>query len=139
MIRVGELLPVVKGTEKGLSQYKQYERFISRKKYKFKYKDSSQIYVPIHFNFYILKDGTGGYLSAILNGYIHALPSITQISGENDFLTFYKKEVSGAYEYIITTEGNGEAILEINGYSYNLSLSETEESLDGWEKIDVIK
>lgn len=134
---MGGLLPVVKGTEKGLSQYKRYERFISSKKYKLKYINPLDIYVPIHFNFYTLKDGTGGYLSAILNGYISALPSITKITGANNFLTFYKKEVSGAYEYIITTGSNGEGMLEINGYSNNLSISETEESLDGWDKMDV--
>lgn len=132
---MGELLPLVNGPTKGLSRFKITTILGSSTTYKIKYRNSSSIYDPINFDFYCLKDGQSSYLAAVLNGYKSSKSYVIKVVGANNFLRIYRKLVDEVYEYLIITGSNGKAIVEITCNTASVEITETNESVDGWEEV----
>lgn len=136
---VGELLPVVNGKIKGLSQYQKYFYLYSAKTYKIRYPNASDVFNPVLYKFIVLQNGTGCYINAILDGYKTGIKMAKLLIGYNNFLTlYYKLSSDGVYEYLFTTGSNGNALLVIDTSSYNIEIKETSESHEvGWTKINI--
>lgn len=136
---VGELLPVVNGKIKGLSQYQKYFYLYGAKTYKIRYPNASDVFNPVLYKFIVLQNGTGCYINAILDGYKTGIKMAKLLIGYNNFLTlYYKLSSDGVYEYLFTTGSNGDALLVIDTSSYNIEIKETSESHEvGWTKINI--
>ena len=137
---VGELLPVVNGETKGLSQYQKYFYLLNNKTYKIRYPNVADVYRPILYRFIILQNGTGAYINAILDGYRTGSKMAKLLLGYNNFIAlYYKLSSNNIYEFLCTTGSNGVTLLVIDTSSNNIDIQETSESLeDGWTKINIV-
>lgn len=137
---VGELLPVVNGETKGLSQYQKYFYLLNNKTYKIRYPNASDVFKPVLYKFIILQNGSSCYINAIFDGYRAGIQTAKLLVGYNNFLTlYYKLSSDDVYEYLCATGSNGNALLVIDTSSNNIDIQETSESLeDGWTKINIM-
>lgn len=137
---MGELLPIVNGTNAGKMKYYQFKTVTSNK-FKFQSKEPTGIYQPHILNIYGLRNGVSSVEIFNLDSYRTADNGYILLTGlkSQKATKLYRKfnDSTGLYDFVIEILDNSSCLFEIISLNDNITISTTTEDISSWERIDV--